>query len=457
MKDEAENMTYKRQGFKVGVNNKYQTLDYIKGLEFAMSGKIQMGNSRNSKLALKKGYAVLNAEQARQIARNWLIHMKLNNSIAFGLPEIDDRTHTWRIPLKHNEKGKLGEIVVDAKTSLIDGKKTTKCEVIEARLLSRDLKENVISSSKTQMQEKRLLSCVRNTIACGDSEEVLQDLPADSIDLIFTSPPYFSAKPEYAEYISYEEYLLKIRKIIQQVYRVLKEGRFFVINVSPVLIRRSNRNESSQRYAVPFDLHRIFTEEGYEFIDDIVWVKPEGAGWALGRGRRFAADRQPLQYKPVVVTEYVLVYRKKTEKLIDWNIRSYPDAVIKESLITGPYEKTNVWQIMPAHNSIHPAVFPQELAERVIQYYSFKNDIILDPFAGIGTVGMAAIKLKRRFVLIEINPEYVKESMKKIFSLLGSEASKDMLLLNCPEVKISFSRNLTNYIETKEDDKNAPK
>ena len=60
--------------------------------------------------------------------------------------------------------------------------------------------------------------------------------------------------------------------------------------------------------------HRLFTKEGFDFIDDIIWVKPEGVGWATGRGRRFAADRNPLQYKPVPVTEYVLVYRKHTKR-----------------------------------------------------------------------------------------------------------------------------------------------
>ena len=104
-------------------------------------------------------------------------------------------------------------------------------------------------------------------------------------------------------------YLLKMKKIIHECGRVLNEGRFFVLNVSPVLIRRASRSEASRRIAVPFDFHRLFIEEGFEFIDDIIWVKPEGAGWATGRGRRFAADRNPLQYKPVPVTEYVLVYR----------------------------------------------------------------------------------------------------------------------------------------------------
>lgn len=87
--------------------------------------------------------------------------------------------------------------------------------------------------------------------------------------------------------------------------------------------------------------------------------KPEGAGWATRRGRRFSADRNPLQYKPVPVTEYVLVYRKKSDKLIDWLIRKHPDQdSVAESKIEDGYEVTNIWKIHPAHSKDHPAIFP---------------------------------------------------------------------------------------------------
>ena len=104
----------------------------------------------------------------------------------------------------------------------------------------------------------------------------------------------------------------------------MSEGRFLVVNTSPILIQRENRNSSSKRIPITYDIHPIITECGFDFIDDIVWVKPEGAGWNSGRGRRFAADRQPLQYKTVPVTENVIVYRKQTDRLIDWNIRNHP-------------------------------------------------------------------------------------------------------------------------------------
>jgi len=183
-------------------------------------------------------------------------------------------------------------------------------------------------------------------------------------------------------------------------------------------------------------VHRLFIEEGFDFVDDILWEKPEGAGWATGRGRRFAADRNPLQYKPVPVTEYVLVYRKRTPKLIDWNIRAHPKPeLVRASRIGDDYERTNVWRIKPAHDKRHPAIFPVELAEKVITYYSFKGDVVLDPFAGIGTVGEAAVKLKRRFVLIEQDPKYMTIMRAEAKTWLGEEA-QHVLTINCPPIEI---------------------
>ena len=268
----------------------------------------------------------------------------------------------------------------------------------------------VSHTPKKVKQGKKIISKspLNNTLLQGNCAETLKKLPDESVNLVFTSPPYYNAKPEYSEYHTYEEYLSLLRSVIKECHRVLSEGRFFVINVSPVLIRRASRNEASKRIAVPFDLHRLFIEEGYEFVDDIHWVKPEGAGWALGRGRRFAADRNPLQYKPVPVTEYILVYRKKTDKLIDWNIRNHHSKEdVFESKIGDGYEKTNLWKINPSRYRKHPATFPYELAERVIKYYSFKNDVVLDPFAGSGTTAKAAIDLGRKFVMCEISEQYI--------------------------------------------------
>ncbi len=377
-------------------------------------------------------YSIIDVQAAKEVAMVWLEQAQLQHAVTFGLPEVDDRYHVWRVPLlSQTGQERIGEVVIDARTSLILENKSTAPGTLEARLLGRKVES---APSAPRARDTYPLSALRNTLIEGDSEAMLPDLPAGSVDLIFTSPPYYNARPEYTDYVTYEEYLLKIRKIIQQAYRVLAEGRFFVMNVSPVLIRRANRSEASRRIAVPFDMHRLFTEEGYEFIDDIIWEKPEGAGWATGRGRRFAADRNPLQYKPVPVTEYVLVYRKQTSRLIDWNIRAHPNqALVEASKIGDDYEHTNIWRITPAYDERHPAIFPLELAEKVISYYSFKNDVVLDPFAGAGTVGKAAIKLGRRFVLIEQNPQYVAVIREELPTWLGKEAEQ-VLTLNCAPI-----------------------
>lgn len=385
-----------------------------------------MASEAKANVYEKRGYAVTGVKQAKEIAREYLEGVIPSLSeILFGLPEADDRYHVWRVPVLTQSKTRLGEVVISAKTGAIDVDRSSDIELVKTLISGQvELEPRSKSSKKSPIARSNL----RNTIVLGDSEESLSELPAESIDLVFTSPPYFNARPDYTEYAAYEEYLSKMRKIIQQSHRLLSEGRFFVINVSPVLIRRTDRNSASRRIAVPFDLHRIFIEEDFEFIDDIIWEKPSGAGWATGRGRRFAADRNPLQYKAVPVTEYVLVYRKKTDRLIDWNIRNHPDQdAVKRSKVPDGYEQTNVWKLSPAYSKHHPAIFPKELADRVIRYYSFEGDVVLDPFAGSGTTAKSAVSLNRKFVMCEMDPDYVEHMKAELGKIMGQGASE----VNC--------------------------
>lgn len=130
-----------------------------------------------------------------------------------------------------------------------------------------------------------------------------------------------------------------------------------------------------------------------------------------------------------------MVYRKKTDKLIDWFIRNHPDRdIIENSKVADGYEKTNIWKIHPKTNSKHPAAFPKELAQKVISYYSFKNDVVFDPFAGSGTVGAAAADLKRRFVLFELNPNYIK-LIREELRIWPNIAPNSVMYINCDPVE----------------------
>lgn len=355
------------------------------------------------------------ADSVRDIVRRWLKETLPNLALDIGLPEVDDRYDVWRVSLMIGGEA-VGELQVDMEGRT---KTYTSPRIIAERASRASSPENIRGTRKNGLFYP---APVPNKIILGDAARVLEEFPPDTAQLVITSPPYFNAKPEYSEFIDYQEYLDFLRKIFVRVHAVLSDGRFFVINVSPVLVRRTSRSVASRRIPIPFDVHRIMDSVGFVFVDDIIWVKPEGAGWNTGRGRRFAADRQPLQYKPVPVTEYVLVYRKQTDKLIDWNIRRHHDQdLVERSRIHGKYDITNVWRITPGHHPKHPAVFPPELVQKIIRYYSFMGDMVLDPFAGVGTVGKVAVAIKRRFLLIDNDPRYFAIMKEEVIRAAGSE------------------------------------
>ena len=198
-------------------------------------------------------------------------------------------------------------------------------------------------------------------------------LKDESIHLTFTSPPYYNAR-DYSIYPSYKCYLEFLCDVFREVYRITKEGRFFLLNTSPVIVPRVSRSHSSKRYPIPFDVHHYLVEMGWEFIDDIIWEKPEAS--VKNRIGGFQQHRKPLGYKPNAVTEYIMVYRKKTDKLLDWNIHQYGKNIVEDSKVKDDFETTNVWKIDPCFDKIHSAVFPSELCKRVIQYYSYEGDLI---------------------------------------------------------------------------------
>jgi len=252
---------------------------------------------------------------------------------------------------------------------------------------------------------------MKNCVVNGDTREIMQLLPSGCIHLTFTSPPYYNAS-DYSIYQSYKQYLMFLAEVFKEVHRITKEGRFLIVNTSPVIVPRFSRKYSSTRYPIPFDLHTIISEIGWEFVDDIIWAKPEVT--VKNRNGGFQQHRKPLGYKPNTTTEYVMVYRKQSAKLIDWNMKQYSKAIIEESKIAGDFETTNLWHIEPTSDKVHSAVFPQELCNRIIQFYSYVGDLVFDPFAGSGTFGQSARKLKRNFFLTEQEITYVQRMKETI-------------------------------------------
>ena len=143
---------------------------------------------------------------------------------------------------------------------------------------------------------------------------------------------------------------------------------------------------------------------GFKFLEDIIWVKPEGA--AKNRNGRFYQDRQPVQYKPNIVNEYILVFQKPSKFLIDRIVRSYQGEVKEKSLVEGEYERSNVWYINPETKSKHPAPYPEELCEKLVKYYSYVGDLVVDPFMGSGTTAKVCKINNRNYIGFELCSDY---------------------------------------------------
>ncbi len=242
------------------------------------------------------------------------------------------------------------------------------------------------------------------TLLVGDSESTLSRINDGEVQLIFTSPPYYNAR-EYSDYTSYQVYLDKMKNVLRECSRVLEDGRFIIINVSPVITKRPGREFESVRYPIHFDFHSILQQTGFYFVDEIIWIKPESS--VKDRVGGYRQTRKPLSYKPNCITESLMVYRKTAPFLLDENIKQY-DFVPSEEEKNEPFDTSNCWYIAPKSNRNHPAVFPEELCRKVLKYYSYAGDVVLDPFAGSGTFGKVAQKMERIPVLCELNEQYVK-------------------------------------------------
>jgi len=265
----------------------------------------------------------------------------------------------------------------------------------------------------------------------GDCLEVLKTLSENEIVLAFTSPPYLNAI-NYEEHvekingkkerwerkdISYDEYKQFLVDRFRELLRVVRPGGFNVVNISPILW-------NGERTPLPFHFVSWMEEIGWKFKEDIIWEK------TVARDRRSGVLLQhpfPGYYYPSLVAEYVFVFQKPAEKNKD-NIYWFRTSKEKENnridLSDYQGEKSkNVWKIRPVapQENIHPCPFPVELADRVIQLYSYRNDIVIDIFAGSGQTNLAAERAGRKHIGIEIQAEYIDYAVERINAELAQQ------------------------------------
>ncbi len=249
-------------------------------------------------------------------------------------------------------------------------------------------------------------------IIFGDAEN-MQELQNESVHLVVTSPPYFNAPFDYPGfYSSYDEYLKKMAKIAKEIKRVLADGRIVCIVCDDILV-------NGKKYPVVADLTRIYIDEGFNYRDKIIWIKPEGYIRISRRSGVILQHPYPMYFYPDNIQETILIFQKGK-----FDYKSIPETIREISKIDiTEYQKEkwylttwNITNVLPFKNRIEEGVaaFPEEIPYRLIKLFSYAGETVLDPFAGSGTTIKVAMLLKRNSVGYEIDLELLETIKEKI-------------------------------------------
>lgn len=258
---------------------------------------------------------------------------------------------------------------------------------------------------KVDYVENEVNDSILNNIFNNTSENMYM-IPDNSIHLMVTSPPYNVGK-DYDDDLSLSEYLELLESVFEEVYRVLVPGGRACINIANI----------GRKPYIPLHSYiiNIMNSIGFFMRGEIIWNKNVGGGCAWGSWQ--SASNPVLRDQH----EYILIFSKET--MGRHNPNDNEDTISKEEFLE--YTRS-IWTFATesAKKLEHPAPFPTELPYRCIQLYSFKNEIILDPFMGVGSTAIASIEAERKYIGFETEKEYVEKSNKRIKKFLLTDQLK---------------------------------
>jgi modification methylase len=265
-----------------------------------------------------------------------------------------------------------------------------------SRFYTSRLYEGIRKGVKMEYHENPLPAECIDRLFCKSSER-MEELPDDSIHLMVTSPPYNTQK-DYDQDLNLQEYLDLLKKVWLETYRVLVPGGRACINVA---------NLGRKPY-IPLHSYIIAQMLEIDFLmrGEIIWNKASSASPSTAWGSWQSAANPVLRD----IHEYILIFSKSTFSR---------KALGKENSIDRAQflEWTkSVWTFpaVSARKIGHPAPFPEELPARLIGLFSFKDDIVLDPFVGSGTTCQAAAACGRRYVGYDVNENYIRLARERL-------------------------------------------
>lgn len=244
------------------------------------------------------------------------------------------------------------------------------------------------------------------TLWNADSLDVLRALPDNSVDFIFTSPPYNIGMnyDGYNDSLEHQMYADKLEKIFRECYRVLTTGGRMALNV-PFCLKDKVTKEIK---LIDYIVHSIVEKTDFKMYDKIIWVK-SGSASQYDSGTNWGSWCKPSAPNMRSLGEAVNVYYKESRKYVK------PNGVIDITEEEFKLYTNNVWFFrQPRRKYKHPCPFSIKMVKAAIRLFTYVNDVVLDPFAGIGSTALAAIQTKRRFMAIEISPKYFNIAKQRI-------------------------------------------
>jgi site-specific DNA-methyltransferase (adenine-specific) len=244
-------------------------------------------------------------------------------------------------------------------------------------------------------------------IICGDAAEILAAIPSESIDLVITSPPYnfghAYAHDPHDDTHEWNEYFATLNRVWTECERVLVPGGRIAVNVQPL-------------FSDYVPTHHIISGQlsglGLLWKAEFLWEKNNYNAKYTAWGSWKSPSMPYIKY----TWEFVEVFDKETHKKtgrredIDITADEFKEWVIGR------------WTIPPEHHMKeydHPAMFPEELPRRIMKLFSYKNDIVLDPFNGAGTTTLVAAKQGRRFIGIDVSEQYCDTARQRLETVPG--------------------------------------
>ena len=258
------------------------------------------------------------------------------------------------------------------------------------------LYDGLAKPKKVEFLENKLHADTINNIFCKSSEK-MEELPDNSIHLMITSPPYNVTK-EYDDDLSLSEYLGLLNRVWKETFRALVPGGRACINVA---------NLGRKPY-IPLHSHIIegMHDLGFLMRGEIIWNKAASASPSTAWGSWMSAANPVLRN----IHEYILIFSKESYS----HPRNGKENTIKKEEFLEWTKSIWTFSAVSAKKVGHPAPFPEELPHRLINLYSFKGDVILDPFLGSGTTCIAALKNQRNYIGYDVNQEYINLAKKKL-------------------------------------------